>query len=400
MQTNEKLEAIEDWLITLALGSPTMSAMFDGLCQRLCDIGVPLDRALLGWTTLHPLIHSETVFWRQHQPVEHDRFHHAMEETEAWQKSPMRWLWSSGESMLRRQLERANAESEFPLLDQLKADGFTDYMVASTAFELPAIAENLGHTGLLASWASKSPGGFSDEHLSAITYLQKRLALAVRANVQAQITRTVAETYLGRWAGGRVLNGQIRHGDGQSIDAVIFYSDMRQSTAHAEALGPDLYLRLLNRYFDATAGAVEAEGGEILDFIGDAVLGIFPIEASDVAPAAARALAAARRSAARLKETSIGDLMDGSGPLQAGIALSVGRVMFGNIGIANRLTFSVIGQTVHAAARMEALTKELGQVVLLTEDIADHAGAEAVPVGDFHLAGFREPRPIFALKLA
>lgn len=399
MQTNEKLEAIEDWLISLALGSPTMSAMFEGLCHRLRDIGIPIDRAMLGWTTLHPLIHAESVFWRHGQPVEHDRFHHATEETEAWLTSPMRWLWISGDKMLRRQLERGNAETEFPMLAELKADGYTDYMVISTPFELPTIAQNLGQTGVLVSWASRAPGGFTDEHISAIDYLQKRLALAVRANVQAQITRTVAETYLGRWAGSQVLNGQIRHGDGQSIDAVIFYSDMRQSTAHAEALGPDLYLRLLNRYFDATAGAVEAEGGEILDFIGDAVLGIFPITDGNLAPAAAHALTAARKSAARLHDMNIEDLMGRSAALQAGIALSVGQVMFGNIGIANRLTFSVIGQTVHAAARMEALTKELGQVILLTEDIACHAGADALPVGNFHLAGFREPRPIFALHI-
>ncbi|NBN66020.1 adenylate/guanylate cyclase domain-containing protein [Microvirga tunisiensis] len=400
MQTNEKIEGVEDWLISLALGTPTMATMFEGLCQRLCQMGIPVDRALLAWATLHPLIETESVFWRPETPVEHEKFRHEQEETEAWLKSPMRRVWRNGERQFRRQLDRSAPDSEFPLLAELKGQGFADYLVLSTPFELPSVEENHGNTGVLVSWATRRPGGFTDADISAIGYLQKRLALAVRANVQAQITRTVAETYLGRWAGTQVLNGQIRHGDGQSIEAVIFYCDMRESTAHAEKLGPDRYLRLLNRYFDATAGAVEAQGGEILDFIGDAVLGIFPIAAEGLQPAAARALAAARMSAARLRALDVADLLEGTAPLKAGIALSVGRVMFGNIGIANRLTFSVIGQTVHAAARMEALTKDLRQHVLLTEDIAGYAGRDAEPVGDFHLAGFRDPRPLFALRLA
>lgn len=400
MQTNEQIEAIEDWLITVALRNSSVATILDGLCQRLRAIDVPVERALLAWNTLHPLIEAESIFWQHMAPVAHESFHHEEEESDEWLQSPMRWLWKSGERRLRLRLDGAETDARFPLLRELKGMGFTDYLAVMTAFELPALEENHGNTGVLVSWATRAPGGFTDVHVSAIEYLQKRLALAVRATVQAQITRTVAETYLGRWAGTQVLNGQIRHGDGQSIEAVIFYSDMRESTAHAEALGPDLYLKLLNRYFEATAGAVEVEGGEILDFIGDAVLGIFPIAADGLPAAAARAVAAAQNSVSRLQLLGLGDLATSMPPMQAGIALSVGRVMFGNIGIANRLTFSVIGQTVHAAARMEALTKQLHQAVLLTEDVARAAKADADPVGEFLLAGFREPRPLFALRLA
>ncbi|WP_242390316.1 adenylate/guanylate cyclase domain-containing protein [Polymorphum gilvum] len=387
------IDRIEDWLIGQALGSPNLAELFAGLCERLRAVGVPVDRAMLGWPTLHPLIEAETAFWTQGNAVLFEQFAHSDEDGDEWLSSPMRAVLVNRETMLRRRLDLANAEHDFPLCRQLAADGFTDYLILGTPFEMPAVEQHQGFTGIMVSWATRAPGGFSEPAIDAIGYIQKRLALAARATLHGQITRTIAETYLGKWAGRQVLNGQIRHGDGQSIEAVIFFSDMRRSTAIAEDLGPDRYLKLLNRYFDAAAGAVEAEGGEILDFIGDAVLGIFPLDGDGVGPAAVRALAAARACLLRLA----GVVTDVGMPVRAGIALSVGTVMFGNIGTANRLTFSVIGQTVHAAARIEALTKELDCTVLMTQEIAAHAPGAARLRGTFRLDGFRQPQPLYDL---
>jgi adenylate cyclase len=218
------------------------------------------------------------------------------------------------------------------------------------------------------------------------------------ANLEAQITKTIAETYLGAWAGSKVLSGQIRHGDGETIKAVIFYCDMRNSTSIAEDLGPDRYLKFLNAYFDVTAGAVLKEGGEVLDFIGDAVLGVFPISEMGLEEAARRAIAVTDQIRHRLDE------LNRTGaekhPLKVGMALSVGDVMFGNIGVSTRLTFSVIGQTVHAAARIETLTKAVGVEVLMTDDIARLVPDRQEPAGSFELTGFASKRPLFALKPA
>lgn len=390
------IDGVEDWLIDQALGSPNLAAMFAEMCERLRACRVPIDRALLGWSTLHPLIEAETVCWEAGSEVQHSQFTHHEAESDEWLNSPMRAVLISGEPMLRRRLANANAPSEFPLLADLSSRGYSDYIVIPTRFEIPTIPGEVGTTGIVISWATRAENGFSDDAMSAITYIQRRFALAARATLQSQIGRTIAETYLGKIAGDKVLAGQIRHGDGETVDAVIYFSDMRNSTAIAEKLGPDAYLAWLNTYFDATAGSILNKGGEVLDFIGDAVLGVFPIGRQSLENAIVQALAATDET--RVKLTAINADPATAHPLRAGVALSVGSVMFGNIGVPQRLTFSVIGQTVHAAARIESLTKTVGTDVLMTEDVARRAGHRSRPVGAFALDGFSAPQPLFALE--
>ncbi len=214
--------------------------------------------------------------------------------------------------------------------------------------------------------------------------------------LQGEITKTIAQTYLGSIAGTKVLNGQIRHGDGDTINAVIYFSDMRNSTAIAEDLGPEAYLSWLNTYFQATAGAVLEHGGEVLDFIGDAVLGVFPIESGSLESAVKKAIAASDETRNRLAE--INKSNDGTHRMKAGVALSTGSVMFGNIGVANRLTFSVVGQTVHAAARIEGLTKRIKSDVLMTSEVAAFAGSRAKNAGAYELDGFASRQPLYSLE--
>ncbi|WP_289035275.1 adenylate/guanylate cyclase domain-containing protein [uncultured Roseibium sp.] len=391
-----EIDRVEDWLIGQALHSPDMPKMFGELCEKLAECEVPISRALLAWATLHPLIEAETAFWEAQVGIEHHQFTHTEEEQEDWLKSPMRSALMERKDFLRRRLEGGNAELDYPLCVELSAKGYTDYMIITTGFDMPAISDMKGNTGIIVSWATQQAGGFSDGEVAAIHYIQKRLALAARANLEAQVTQTIAETYLGQWAGSRVLNGQIRHGDGETINAVIFYCDMRNSTRIAEDLGPERYLKFLNTYFEATGGPVLAHGGEILDFIGDAVLGVFPITGNDLGTAVERALAAADELRERIAALNGSESNDPH--LTVGLALSVGEVMFGNIGVANRLTFSVIGQTVHAAARMETLTKKVHRDILMTAEIAALASHRAEPVGAFALDGFAVERPLFALS--
>lgn len=389
------IDSIEDWLIGQALGSPDLAEMFAEMCERLRKCQVPVDRAMLAWSTLHPLIEAELAFWENGSGYSHEQIEHTDEETEDWLQSPIRALLLSEDRLLRQKLVSANAPTTFPLLQRLADSGYTDYLAIRTGFDLPGIREDYENSGILVSWSTKDPHGFSDEALNAIEYIQKRLALAARATVESQITQTIATTYLGSIAGNKVLNGQIRHGDGETIDAVIYYSDMRNSTAIAETLGPEAYLAWLNRYFEATAGAVLEHGGEVLDFIGDAVLGVFPTEGQSFVDAVTKALKAADET--RLRLAKINQNISNGHVMKAGIALSVGSVMFGNIGVAHRLTFSVVGQTVHAAARIENLTKTAGSDVLMTGPVASVALERARPVGEFDLDGFNERQPLFAL---
>ncbi|WP_208986979.1 adenylate/guanylate cyclase domain-containing protein [Stappia sp. TSB10P1A] len=386
MKTNPKLEAIEDWVIREALGQPDIAEMFSGFCERLVAAGIPVERAMLSWATLHPLVEAESVLWRSGREAELAQYRHDEEDTEDWLKSPIRAVLEARETRLRRHLSGANAATDdFPILTTLKADGFTDYLILSTPFELPTAAD-FGPSGILVTWATRAEGGFSDDDIEGLDYLQIRLALACRSTIQSRIARTLAETYLGARAGSRVLSGLIRHGDGERLDAVIFYSDLRGSTALADRLAPDVYMAHLNAYFDATARTVMAHGGEVLDFIGDAVLAVFPIEAGGFDAAVSRALRAADAVLVQIERAQAAT----EHPLHCGIALSSGDVMFGNIGIPERLTFSVIGRTVNAAARIEAMTKTLGRPLLVTADIAAFAPHAFTPLGRFQLAGFGE----------
>ncbi|XYK79245.1 MAG: adenylate/guanylate cyclase domain-containing protein [Labrenzia sp.] len=391
-----EIDGIEDWLIGEALGDPDMTNLFAGLCERLRQCHVPVDRAILVWSTLHPMIEAEIAFWENGGEVYHEKIEHSEEDTEDWLQSPIRAVLINEEPMLRRRLANANAQTEFPLLKRLASEGYTDYLVIPTHMEIPAIKGEYPNTGIILSWATREEDGFSEDALNAIHYIQKRLALAARAVLQGHITKIIAETYLGSIAGTKVLNGQIRHGDGETIDAVIYYSDMRNSTAIADALGPEDYLKWLNTYFEATAGAVLQQGGEVLDFIGDAVLGVFPTQKESLSEAVQRAITAADETRRRLHD--INKTVSTGHKMNAGIALSTGRVMFGNIGVANRLTFSVIGQTVHAAARIEHLTKRIKSDVLMTSEIAEFAGDRAQNAGAYELDGFTDRQPLFSLE--
>jgi adenylate cyclase len=391
-----EIDGIEDWLIGEALGDPDMTTLFAEMCERLRQCHVPVDRAILVWSTLHPMIEAEIAFWENGGEVYHEKIEHSEEDTEDWLQSPIRAVLINEEPMLRRRLTNANAQTEFPLLNRLASEGYTDYLVIPTHMEIPAIKGEYPNTGIILSWATREEDGFSEDALNAIHYIQKRLALAARAVLQGHITKIIAETYLGSIAGTKVLNGQIRHGDGETIDAVIYYSDMRNSTAIADALGPEDYLKWLNTYFEATAGAVLQQGGEVLDFIGDAVLGVFPTQKESLSEAVQRAITAADETRRRLHD--INKTVSTGHKMNAGIALSTGRVMFGNIGVANRLTFSVIGQTVHAAARIENLTKRIKSDVLMTGEIAEFAGDRAQNAGAYELDGFTDRQPLFSLE--
>lgn len=394
MQTTPELEEIEDWLIREALGAPNLAAMFAGLCRRLRRADIMVDRSMLTWATLHPLIEAESALWLPETDVRYEAYPHRSEDAAEWLQSPIRAVLNGDEPRLRRRLSNANAPFDFPLCQRLADQGFTDYLVVATPFHLPFEMEDAKRTGIIVSWATRSDGGFHDDDLDAIDYIQLRFALACRATIQARMAENIAQTYLGKRAGRQVLSGRIRRGDGDMIEAVIFYCDMRDSTRMAEELGDDVYLKRLNAYFEATAGAVTAEGGEILDFIGDAVLAVFPTDEGGFAAAAKRALNAVDEVRRRLEAANSG----GASPLRCGVALSSGKVNFGNIGISDRLTFSVIGRTVNAAARMEALTKELGCTVLVTAEIAEVAEGEFQPAGEHILAGLRQPVVLFSQR--
>ena len=199
-------------------------------------------------------------------------------------------------------------------------------------------------------------------------------------------------------AGRQVLNGQIRRGDGEMAHAVIWYSDMRDSTRLGDSLTAKEFLKTVNSYFECTAGAVLANGGEVLRFIGDAVLAIFPIRDGDPRLACELAMAAVNDAEARLRSLNEERAQDGLEGLDYGLGLHVGDVMFGNIGVTERLEFSVIGAAANEVARIESLTKTLGRRTLASSEFARCVPHYWENAGEHTLKGVATPIKVLVLK--
>jgi len=396
---NAPVHALSTWLIEQAFGDPAVEDVFASLCERLLDMGLPVDRAYFAWPTLHPLIDAESFVWRPGAGVSLETHPHDNIQSDQWRRSPMRYVIENDLGEFRLRLDDPS-DVRFPLLLGLAAEGFTDYVLFATRYSVPRVDEDGEPGGVLVSYATKRPGGFTDTDVAVFRHVQGRLAIAAKTMALSRVTRNITDAYLGRIAGRRVLSGQIRHGDGEAIEAIVWYSDLRNSTVLAEAMPEADYIRLLNLYFECTAGAALAHGGEVLDFIGDAVLAIFPctpVDGSDVPngrdSVARTACLAIREANRRRREILAGDP---ALPLDFGIGIDAGRLMFGNIGVPERLAFSVIGPTVNRVARIEKKTKGFDTLALATEHIA-----AAVPecwraVGPQHLPGVSEPVPLFA----
>ena len=373
-QGNEsRIRSISDWLIGQALGEVRIDELFTAFCERLRDAGLPIQRGHLAVRTVHPMFSSVTVTWWRDGEASVERFDHVSGTGPQWQQSPLFAMSRGRVRETRHKLEAPGEWSRFPLLVQLREAGATEYFALLTPFGDEATAYER-QDGILCSWLTDRPGGFSNDDIATLRRLQPRLGVAVKVAKREQTAANVAAAYLGADAGSRVLAGQIRRGDGEFIHAVLWYCDLRGSTEFADRLSAERFLALLDSYFGCTAGAVVDSGGEVLGFIGDSVLAMFPIKGSSGATQAAQAALAATRDAdGRMASVNRERSARGEAPLRYGVGLHVGRVLYGNIGIPERIEFTVIGRAVNEVVRLEGLTKDLGEPVVASSAFADLA---------------------------
>jgi adenylate cyclase len=401
MSHNSLIAEIETWLIGKALGDPEIVKLFEALCQRLHGVGIPVERAVLSWPTLHPLFGAEQVFWWLGKGAKLEQYYHSTAGGEQWMKSPFYRVLSRGLPRLRRRLTGDNAFLDFEVLKDFAAQGYTDYLMTASNFSIAEFADfQGGTTGIMASWATTREGGFTEIDLEALSRIQTIFALACRAAIQKRVMANLANAYLGPTAGWRVLSGDIKRGDGDRISAVVWFSDLRASTRLSDEMDPDDYLALLNQYFECTAAPVIAHGGEILNFIGDGVLGVFPVEGPDGVAEAVRRATAAVGDALRLRVEAIEAGTPAGAPLEFGIGLDIGELMFGNIGVPDRLAFSGIGRVVNGTQRIEAATKEMGFPVLATAAVAQAAPEFWSSAGSRCLADFQRELALFTYRPA
>jgi adenylate cyclase len=392
-RTSGLIDATADWLMNQALGDTSMERLIEGCCERLWAAGVPLCRVMIGYRTLHPLFTAFSYVWRRDGGLITERHDGRQpEEAAAFDRGPHRWMLRTGVSYLRRRLSGPDALLDFPVLSDVRNEGATDYL----GFVGPFVDE--GADGILGSWSTDRESGFSDEDVGILLRIQRRLAVACKVTIKDQLAHNVLATYLGHEASEDVLSGQIQRGDGRILHTVLWYSDLRGSTALSETMPVDAFFALLNRYFECSAGAVLAEGGRVVLFIGDAVLGIFPISHSVAErDACTAAIAAARRARRELERFNAERASAGLDPLALGIGLHVGDVKYGNLGVAERLQFDVIGPPVNEVVRLEGLTKTLDRPILASGAFARCMPLPWEPLGRHQLRGLGEPREVFAL---
>ncbi len=390
---------INDWLIDQALGDPDIVDLFEGVCNRLSAIGIPISRAVLMWSTLHPLFRAELVSWRRGAPAQLDQFIHQDTVSEIWLRSTMKFLLDNNLQVLRRRLTGPEKLLDFTILEDLAAEGYTDYLLIGTDLFAPSHAHDQSRRGMFVSWTSDRPTGFTDGELECLQRIQRRLSVACKTVIQARISRNITEAYLGKQTGQQVLDGLIRLGDGRETRALVWYSDLRNSTGLAETMPSADFLDLLNAYFECAARPAIAAGGEVLAFVGDAVLAIFPVaDEADLPGITRRALSALRVSLILTDRMNAERSQAGLQPIRYGVGLNIGTVMYGNIGVPERLAFSAIGPTVIEVARIEKLTKTVGSRVLATRQVASLEPNLWRSTGVHPLQGVGKPQELFGFR--
>lgn len=387
---SDLIGTVENWLMAQTLGEPELQNLFDGCCARLHAAGVPIARAYIGCRILHPLFSVLALTWRPKSGIEVQELPHSRE-IRGWQDSPFSHLVKNNLPVIRRRLAGPDAVVDFPMLAELRDQGMTDYFGYIVSFT-GGVVSGGAPSGMSGSWATDRPSGFSEADIAALLRIQRNLATAAKMRIKDLISRNVVSTYLGANAGLRVLSGAIKRGDGEAIHAVVWFSDLRNSTGLAERLAPKDYLDTLNSYFECTAGSVMHRGGEVLVMIGDAVMAIFPTEPGGVGAACEAALAAAQDAEACLHEVNA----KRRDPLDFGVGLHVGDLIFGNIGVPERLQFTVVGPAANEVARVQSLTKTLGRRILASRDFASRVDTPWESLGAHRLQGIAEAREVFA----
>jgi adenylate cyclase len=380
---------IAAWLIDGARSASLPQDVLQELCDRLVARGISLWRVAVLVRTLHPAITGRRLLWRPGAGVTIGELAYERLATTEFSASPVSVVYATGAPM-RRRLADPREAADFEVLRSLHAEGATDYLASPLPF--------IDGTVHVVSWATREPGGFTDAQIAGLERVVAPLARVAEIWELRRTARNLLDTYVGSHAGERILSGKIRRGDTEAIRAAIWLSDMRGFTTVAERVLPQTLISLLNRYFDCQVPAIVEHGGEVLKFIGDGLLAIFPLRTErDIESVCGDALAAADSARHRLAELAATADADGVAGLRFGLALHVGEVLYGNIGGGNRLDFTCIGPAVNLAARLEKLAGKLGRSVTVSGDFAAHCALPLTRLGEFELSGFPGEQPVYGL---
>jgi adenylate cyclase len=376
------------WLTSDTREERFLDNIFAEMCIRLQQAGIPAKRATLHLLIYHPQWLGARILWADGmRESEIARVDYDVRERSEYIGSPANEI-QDGAVEVRENLERdSSLGRKHAVYDEMRAKGLTDYVAWP-------LYHTLGKRHIV-TFATDRSGGFDDAHIASLKRLLPALALVSEIRMKNRLARTLLETYVGTHAGELILAGATRRGSGTTVHAAIMICDLRDFTRISDNWPRDDVIDLLNDYFDAISEPVARHGGEILKFMGDGLLAIFPLSQPNACANLLHAVTEARQAMAALNEKNSGS---GRAPLNFGIGLHVGDVMYGNIGSRTRLDFTVIGPAVNMASRLETLTKQLGKPVLLSRAFADFVERdfELERVGEHSVRGFSDPIELFA----
>ncbi len=375
---------IVDWLLREAWYIDDSAALTEEIARRFSREGIAVWRLNVAMWSLHPQIAGASYVWhRETDTVTVDTARHENLSSDAFVNSPIRYV-SEGMGGVRQPLTMEELEFKFPIMEDLKQQGATDYVAMPLPF-------SDGRINVM-TMATDHPDGFTTANLGLVFECSAVLSRYFEVHSLRTKASTLLGTYLGKKTGARVLGGEIKRGDGDEIDAAILFCDLRGSSRLSEEMETQEYLALLNRFFETVTGIIEGHDGEVLKFIGDAVLAVFPVEEGDTA--ACVNAKQASEAIARAMEGLNAETREAE--ISCALGVCFGRVTYGNVGSADRLDFTVIGSAANIAARLSDLGKTLNQPILYSGEIASRVNSDMTPLGRHSLHNVNTPVDVFA----
>jgi adenylate cyclase len=389
-----------NWLVRQGLTGLPENDLLRGFCERCRAGGLDVSRGLVFIDTLHPIFEGRGFRWNDTETNESDSFEYgstaAGDAAQTWRRSTFYHMLEHGHDELRIDLADC-AKLDFSMIDELAAKGHKHFV---------ALVHRFGETGTLGQmdcvysyWVTRRDEGFGEQALAALRDLVPVLGLAIKSAAQVDIARTLGRVYLGRDASEQVLRGKISRGVTERINAVLWFSDLRGSTAISESIGPDEIIPFLNDYAQAAIDAIHDAGGDVLKLIGDGVLAMFTHQ--DITAARRAALRAEHRFRRNMTALNARRSGEARPVTTAYVGLHVGEVFYGNIGSEDRLDFTAVGPAVNEVSRIASMCRSVDRELLVSSDFRvglDAAGRHyLVSTGRFALRGIGRAQDLFTL---
>ena len=389
-----------NWLVSQGLTGLPENDLLRGFCQRCRAGGLDLSRGLVFIDTLHPIFEGRGFRWNDSETNESDVFEYGStnEGTAAqnWRRSTFYHMLEHGTDEITIDLADI-ASLDFSMIEDLAAKGHKHFV---------AFVHRFGEAGTMgqmdcfySTWVTRREEGFGEQGLAALRDLVPVLGLAIKSAAQAEVARTLGRVYLGRDASEQVLRGKISRGVTERIKTVLWFSDLRGSTAISESIGPDEIIPFLNDYAQASIDAIHDAGGEVLKLIGDGVLAMFTDE--NMAQAKRAALRAEHRFRHNMNALNAKRSAEGRPVTTAHVGLHVGEVFYGNIGSDDRLDFTVVGPAVNEVSRIASMCRSVDRELLTSSDFRTGLDAPGrkylVSTGRFALRGISRAQDLYTL---